>query len=171
MGQALAAIFHWLGALLHLGHPAAGCVPATPPPLPPAALIAHAEQASGGYAVQMVTLCRDGKRVLEVSSVGRSGLAVVDLRRGDNTLLDLRWDGWWQRLLHHAELRAATAAERPRLDLVQALQRIDDPPHLRAARLQYIDGRPCWVFEVGAGGDLAHMVVDGNSGRVRNGAG
>lgn len=169
MGHALAAIFHWLGALLHLGHPAAGCVPATVPPLPPAALIAHAEQASGGYAVEMITRCRSGERVLEVSSVGRSGLAVVDLRRGDNTLLDLRWDGWWQRLQHHAELRAAAAAERPRLDLVQALQRVDDPLHLRAARLQYIDGRPFWVFEVRAGNNLAHMIVDGNSGRVRKG--
>ena len=167
MGQALAAILHWLGSVLHLSHPAAACMPATAPPLPAAALIAHAEQASGGYAVQLVTRCRSGERVLEVSSVGRSGLAVVDLRRGDNTLLDLRWDGWWQRLLQHAELRAAAVAERPRLDLVQALQRIDDPPHLRTARLQYIDGRPCWVFEVRAGGNLAHMIVDGNSGRVR----
>ena len=166
MGQALATIFHWLGALLHFSHPGV-CVPATVPALPAAALIAPAEQASGGYAVRLATRCHGGERVLEIDSVGRSGLAVVDLRRGDNTLLDLRWDGWWQRLLHHAELRAATVAERPRLDLVQALQRIDDPLHLRAARLQYIDGRPYWVFEVGAGGNLAHLIVDGDSGRVR----
>ena len=167
MGQVLATLFHWLGSLLQLGHPAAACMPGPLPPLSPAALIAHAEQASGGYAVQMVTRCRSGERVLEVSSVGRSGLAVVDLRRGDNTLLDLRWDGWWQRLLHRTDLRAVAVAERPRLDLVQALQRIDDPLHLRTARLQYIDGRPCWVFVVRTGGSLAHMVVDGNSGRVR----
>ncbi len=160
----LAALLHGVAALLHPHAAAQACPP--PPAGAPSltAQVRHAQAASGGYAVALRVDCRNGPGSVEVDTVAPGRLAEVRLARADGTLLDLRWQGAWQRWLHGDEMAVARGRERPPLDLVQALRRASSHGRVAAARLHRRNGRYGWSFIFVQGGRVVAGRVPAQAG-------